>query len=303
MSLEYTALEQLCNTAKQAAIAAGNHIAGVDRSTLLVEHKASGSSLASQVVTEVDRHCDQLINRYLLERGNHANLALLSEESAEHHNQQTKNRFNQPYYWCIDPLDGTLPFTQGKAGYAVSIALVSQTGTPVIGVVYDPVNNTLYSAIKNGGAFKNGKPIQVAKPGTDSDGTLTVYADNSFKTAAHYLTTQNSLTKIAAELGTNGYTEIYGNGAVKNACAVLSNPLACYFKFPKATTGGGSVWDFSATACIIQEAGGWVSGFYGEPLNLNPKGSTFMNQQGVIFTSGKGIAEAIMSLRENNFWV
>ena len=299
MLLKYTALQQLCYTAKQAAIAAGNHIASVDRSTLVIDYKASGSSLASQVVTEVDRHCDQLIESVLLDSNNHYHLALLSEESAEHHNQQTKNRFNQPYYWCVDPLDGTLPFTQGKAGYAVSIALVSQTGNPVIGVVYDPVNSVLYSAIKNGGAFKNGSPIQVTKPSSSGEAPLTVYADNSFKTEAHYSATQNSLKKIAAALGSSGHTEIYGNGAVKNACSVLSNPLACYFKFPKVTPGGGSVWDFSATACIVQEAGGWASSFAGKPLNLNPKGSPFMNQQGVIFASDKTIAEAIMGLRKS----
>ncbi|SMF48648.1 3'(2'), 5'-bisphosphate nucleotidase [Alteromonadaceae bacterium Bs31] len=297
MPLNSRELEQLCDLARQAALAAGRHIASVDRNTLAVEHKAAGCSLASQVVTEVDRHCDHLIKNYLQESCTKYNLALLSEESAEQQDQQVQNRFSQEYFWCVDPLDGTLPFTQGKAGYAVSIALVSQTGTPLLGVVYDPVHEQVISAVKGAGALINGKPIQITERFGGSGSTLAVYADNSFKLDERYAATQNSLRNIAADFAADGYSEIYGNGSVKNACALLTAPLACYFKFPKATAGGGSVWDFSASACIVKEAGGWVSNFAGAALDLNRKGSTFMNHQGVIYASDKRLAQAIMGLK------
>ena len=54
-------------------------------------------------------------------------------------------RLELNYFWCIDPLDGTLPFIEGKVGYAVSIGLVSRDGTPLIGVVCDPYHQTLSS--------------------------------------------------------------------------------------------------------------------------------------------------------------
>ena len=46
-----------------------------------------------------------------------------------------------------------------------------------------------------------------------------------------------------------------GGGAVLNACQVLEHPPALYFKRPKKQPGGGSLWDFAATACLFEEAG------------------------------------------------
>jgi len=293
MTLSSEALEQLCEQAKQAALAAGQYIASVDRSQLTVEHKNAGGTLASQVVTEVDRQCEKIIIGHLAESCRQYDLALLSEESAEQHTRETKNRFTQDYFWCIDPLDGTLPFTQGKPGYAVSIAFVSKAGTPVMGVVYDPVSQDLFYAIEGLGAFKNNQPlIMPSQNGT----TLTVMADHSFKDEPSYPQLQLLLQSAATELGCEGVNEVYGNGAVKNACGLLGRAPACYLKRPKATEGGGSLWDFSATACVIKEAGGWVSDFSGRPLDLNRAGSTFMNHRGVLFASSAEVARSIIRL-------
>jgi len=315
MRLNAEVLQELCEQAKNAAVAAGQYIESVDRSQLAVEHKATGNSLASLVVTEVDRECERIIRDTLRESCRQYDLALLSEESAEDHAREIKNRFTQNYFWCVDPLDGTLPFTQGKPGYAVSIALVSKSGTPMLGVVYDPVTRDLFHALdvsgfneidasgfhaKEGcGAFKNGQRLSIpSKPAMPAGGqsTLTVFADHSFKDDPCYPQLQSQLKRAATELVCDGVTEVYGNGAVKNACGLFSDAPTCYLKRPKATEGGGSLWDLSATACIIKAAGGWVSDFNGQPLDLNPRGSTFMNQHGILFASSAEVARAIIGL-------
>jgi len=284
-------------------VAAGEYIESierVDRSQLAVEHKVTGNSLASQVVTEVDRECERIIRDALRESCDQYDLALLSEESADQHAREKKSRFTQDYFWCIDPLDGTLPFTQGKPGYAVSIALVSKIGTPMIGVVYDPVTQDLFHAIDAGGAFKNKQRFSShSKPEMPASGqsTLTVFADHSFKDDPCYPQLQTLLQSAATELGCDGFTEVYGNGAVKNACGLLSGAPACYLKRPKEAEGGGSLWDFSATACILKEAGGWVSDFNGQPLDLNRFDSTFMNQRGVLLASSDEVARSVIRLR------
>ena len=94
------------------------------------EFKSAGNTLASQVVTQVDLACDKCIKGILKESCERHDIAVLTEESID-----DKQRFIKDYFWCVDPLDGTLPFIEGRTGYAVSIALVSQKGTPVIGVV------------------------------------------------------------------------------------------------------------------------------------------------------------------------
>ena len=70
-----------------------------------------------------------------------------------------------------------------------------------------------------------------------------------------------------------------------NACSVLENFPACYFKFPKSKNGGGSIWDFAATTCIYQELGLPATNFEGGKLDLNRKDSTFMNHQGVFYAN------------------
>lgn len=76
----------------------------------------------------------------------------MTEESPDN-----RERLKKDFFWCIDPLDGTLPFIESTSGYAVSIALVAHDGTPYIGVIYDPVEQVLYHAVKGCGVLRNGK--------------------------------------------------------------------------------------------------------------------------------------------------
>ncbi len=297
MRLNQDDFQQLCKLAKQAAIEAGQYIASVDLSDITIDRKDTGTSLSSQVVTQVDRYCDQLIRDCLQQSCERFELALLSEESSEVQERQHKNRFTEDYFWCVDPLDGTLPFTQGKPGYAVSIALVSKAGHAVIGVVYDPETNKLYHAIEGQGAYVNDQAIDInaSLTSTKTVATLTVYADLSFNKYPHYQQIQSLLNSVAVSVGCHKVQEIYGNGAVKNACAVLFNSRACYIKYPKKSAGGGCLWDFAATACIVKEAGGWVSDIYGNSLDLNRCDSLFMNLNGVMFCSSETLAMPFFS--------
>jgi 3'-phosphoadenosine 5'-phosphosulfate (PAPS) 3'-phosphatase len=68
-----------------------------------------------------------------------------------------------------------------------------------------------------------------------------------------------------------------------NGIHVLENGPACMLKLPKKESGGGSIWDFAATACIFQELGLPATNFEGGRLDLNRKDGTFMNHQGVFY--------------------
>ena len=134
MQLNQTALGRLAGIATKAAREAGTLIAHTNGREVAVQHKAGGESLASQVVTEVDERSQAIILKHLRPTCAAYDLALLSEELPDDGSRLEKDAF-----WCIDPLDGTLPFTEGIPGYAVSIALVARDGTPLIGVVTDPI--------------------------------------------------------------------------------------------------------------------------------------------------------------------
>lgn len=68
------------------------------------------------------------------------------------------------YAWVCDPIDGTMPYSCGLPTFTFSLALVDQTtGQPVVAVVNDPIMKNMYWAIKDGGAFRNGKKIHVSQ--------------------------------------------------------------------------------------------------------------------------------------------
>ncbi len=285
MSLSEQVLLELYDVATLAACQAGRLIANYGDEQVQIERKAGGDSLASQVVTEVDRLSQNLILEHLLPTCETYELGLLTEES-----EDDRSRLDKDYFWCIDPLDGTLPFVESTPGYSVSIALVSRQGVPVLGVVYDPVENTLYQGRRGKGARRNGEPWKLAPKASVVDRPLTFISDRSFEGDPRYEDTLKSLKEAAFELGCDGLTTILIGGAAMNACWTLEKAPACYFKFPKSKPGGGSLWDFAATACIVNEAGGVATDVSGKPLDLNRADSTFMNHRGVLFASDLRIA-------------
>lgn len=287
MKLSASDLRELADSAIAAAGQAAEMIA---RSRpRAVEYKAGARSIASQVVTEIDRRSEDLILTALAPSVERFALGLLTEEQAD-----DRGRLTADYFWCIDPLDGTLPFVEGNSGYAVSIALVGRDGTPWIGVVHDPVESTVLSAIAGAGAFRNGRPWPLEPPVRGE--ALSVFADRSFLRRNDYDLLVERLDEHARRSGLTGLRLHATGGAVMNACGVLANPPACYFKYP-SQTGGGSLWDFAATACLFHEVGALATDMHGGPLDLNRSDSSLMNHRGVLFATDEVLAERIRSLR------
>ena len=96
-------------------------------------------------------------------------------------------------------------------------------------------------------------------------------------------------------MGLTGLQLHASGGAVMNACGVLADPPACNVKQPMPT-GGGSLWDFAATACLFQEWGRPFSDIHGDKLELNPEGSTFMNQKGALYATDEVLAEKVKEI-------
>lgn len=294
MRLSSNDLYLLSQCAISAATQAGHLIARYSQSHVVVNTKNGGTSLAAQVVTEVDHLSQDIILKTLLPSCLIYDLALLSEESPDDCQRLTKD-----YFWCIDPLDGTLPFIESVPGYSVSIALVSREGQSLLGVVYDPVTQTLYHAIQGKGAWQNHETFSSKSASPSLIQTLTLITDKSFTQDALYSATLAELENLAKNLGYGGFELQLQGGAAMNACHVLNDPASCYFKFPKPQLGGGSIWDYAATACLFAEASLSVSDIHGQSLVLNPEGSTFMNHCGVLYASSPAIANGMMQLYQN----
>lgn len=294
MILNRDQLIDLSKVAMEAAREAAGLIAVYAQKDVKVERKAGGENFASQVVTEVDRVSQELILNKFQATFSDYDLGILTEES-----EDNQSRFSKDYFWCIDPLDGTLPFTEKREGYSVSIALVSRKGIPEIGVVVNPVNNIVYHAVKGEGVYKNGQKILLTDLKRDGD-IFTLVFDRSFLKQDTFEPTINFFKKKITDWGYSKLNLINQGGAVMNACWVLENGPACYFKFPKKAEGGGSLWDFAATACIFNELNAIAGDFNGNPLNINQE-SLYMNQGGVIYCTDQFVLETLKSLnREIN---
>lgn len=269
-------LSHLNKIAIKAALAAGKVIQQYMNVDVKVEKKKGGESYSSQVVTAVDIACEKVILSHLLPTCDEFDVALLSEET-----EDDGSRLEEDFFWCIDPMDGTLAFINKHPGFSVSIALISKDGTPQIGVVYDPSTDIMYNAIKGVGAFKNGSPWEIKH----TNDHLTYVTDRKLKDTPGAAEIENLLHEQVKKLNLNGVKEIAGAGSVLNGILVLENGPACMLKLPKKENGGGCLWDFAATACIYQELGLPATDFGGGRLDLNRKDGSFMNQEGVFYAN------------------
>ena len=198
------------------------------------------------------------------------------------------SRFEKDFFWCVDPLDGTLPFIEGRPGFAVSIALVQKSGIPVLGVIYDPHQKTLVSSSYGGIVREFG-----SRWDSYNDQEFVWYLDHSLRKNPRFETIKELVSKIMNEQGASHLLIKEGMGAVMNAYHVWKNPNSIYFKLPKSEKGGGAIWDFAASVCLFNESGHQVRDFFGKDINLNPKHSLYMNRQGITFTSSPRLKQLL----------
>lgn len=275
-----------CATAQQA----GELIARYADTPIKSHAKQSGDTPASQVVTEIDYKSEALIINALSPSLEKFDLAMLSEEKPD-----DQQRLIKDYFWCIDPLDGTLAFTESQPGYSVSIALVAKDGSPMVGAIYDPITQTLYSACHEQGAFKNKNAWAIDN--ISKNNCVSLPCDRSLVARDDFTKLKKAVTTLIIKHEYPGVTLIQNQGAVMNAMSALTQAPGLYFKPPKPQAGGGSLWDFAASACLYKELGMITCNFHGNRLDLNRPDSTFMNHQGVIFTTDPELASAIADLK------
>ena len=280
-------LEALTRKAVQAAREAGQIIRSHQDREIDVLHKEGGHTYASQVVTEVDRKAQDAILQVLEPSCEECDLAVLTEES-----EDDGGRLEKDAFWCIDPMDGTLPFIRKEPGYSVSIALVARDGSPQIGVIYDPVHDVLWQSTKGQGVRRNGEVWTMESQGKE----LTFTYDRSFEGRPERERVLRDLEAYAQTIGLKKLVATQFGGAVINACHALESAPGCHFKFAKPQEGGGSLWDYAATACLFEEAGAVVTDVYGEPLDLNRSDSTFMNHRGAVYATDENLAQRIRAI-------
>ena len=288
--LDLDQLERLALVAQEAARQAGGFVQQASHKESEVLQKEGGSSLSSKVLTAVDLQSQKIILNRLENSIKEFNFGLLTEEA-----EDDGSRFTKTHFWCIDPLDGTLPFTERHSGYAVSIALVSRSGEALIGVVYDPVSDHLYCAIKGQGVKRN----EAEWMPTNTSNRLLLCSNRSLKRSPRYSKLLKEIKALAEQNGQKTVEERQWGGTVMNAIWILEEGPGCYVVLPKKEKGGGSIWDFAAIVAIYNELSLPATNFDGYSILLNTPGTTFMNEQGALFCSSLTLHASLSKLAKD----
>ena len=162
---------------------------------------------------------------------------------------------SSPYVWIIDPLDGTTNFAHGFPAYCVSIGLEYQ-GQSVLGVIYDPTRDELFSATHGGGAHMNGHPIHVSKTALlDQSLLVTGFAYDIRETKRNNL---DHFVRFA----------LRAQGIRRTGSAALDLCYVAAGRFDGFWEVRLNPWDMAAGTVILREAGGEVTNFRGEAHSL-----------------------------------
>ena len=278
----------LSTIAGQAAREAGDMIASRFGRQNKVSQKAGGSS-ASQVVTEVDLKSESIIKERMRQTLDEFDLGFLSEETPD-----DRSRLEKDYFWCIDPLDGTLSFVNQEPGSAVSIGLVTKAGKAEIGVAYDIANRDLYVAVSGKNVTMNGSTFREKR--SEDKKLLFIASDHSFDSNIYIKEIKEHLKNLAELMGLSGVHYLPAMGGVMNAITLMRKQNGIYFKFPKKEEGGGSLWDYSAITALYHCLGLSATDIHLGALELNRADSLYMNHRGAIFATSLDLALAINTM-------
>ncbi|MBE6144102.1 MAG: inositol monophosphatase [Firmicutes bacterium] len=190
------------------------------------------------IVTKADTE----INKYLIKR--------VKEAFPTHSVDGEEEQFGKSdYVWVCDPVDGTAMYARHIPVAVFSLALVVD-GSSTIGVVYDPFTNSMYSAIKGQGAYKNGEKIRVNDIALDDMKSVSNF---DMWPEAEY-----NLYDSIKELGKKTY--FIGIGSVIRACMCVANGDFNLAIFPGTKHKN---CDIAAAKVIVEEAGGKVTDLFG----------------------------------------
>ena len=224
-------LKQVCNSAKEI---------GAYLKTEQSKLKASAVEMkglrdyVSYVDEEAEKQLVAALKNYIPDAG------FLTEE-------ETVKQTEKEYTWIIDPLDGTSNYVHGIAPYNVSIALMHKKEI-ILGVVYDPLSNEMFTAIKGERAHLNSEVINVSTKDELKNSFLGFgipYQVDS-KTAA-------ILKNIWEHFGQASF-RLNGAAAIE-LCFVACGRYDAFFH------SGLSAWDVAAGGFILQQAGGKITDY------------------------------------------
>ena len=155
--------------------------------------------------------------------------------------------------WVIDPIDGTTSYSHNLPLFCVSIAAISSFGEQLIGVVYDPMRDEMFTAIRGKGAWLNGSSLHVSQIDTVDEAILALDWCGAPELRRKTL---DSLNQIGERVRT---VRAIGTAALAMSW-LAAGRLDCFYNF------NIKPWDVAAATLIVREAGGVATYPDGKPM-------------------------------------
>ncbi|MCD8501914.1 MAG: inositol monophosphatase family protein [Bacillaceae bacterium] len=241
--------------AKKWTLEAGEHLRESLKLAIDVEFKTS----ASDLVTEKDREIEQFFAKKINEH--FPNHYILGEEgTVENQNYNVRSET----VWIIDPIDGTTNFVNQKMNFAISVALYEK-GLPVFGIVYDPIKDELFHALKGKGAYVNDEKLVPLKPVALKNSLL------SFNAMWAIPNEKVDYKKMWPLIEKSRGVRYIGSAALEIVWIAVGR-LDAYIDFRL------SPWDIAAGVIILQELGGEVHTLEEQLFDLFVTSSTLFSR-------------------------
>jgi myo-inositol-1(or 4)-monophosphatase len=202
----------------------------------------------ADLVTQADRASEKLIVAHIRKRW--PGHDLIGEEGS-------RTETGSDYRWYVDPLDGTTNFAHGYPVFCVSIAL-EYKGERIAGVVYDPNRNEMFTAAQGRGAKLNGSAIDVSRTSRLQESLIAT----GFPSRKRH---QNPNIHFYHQLTLRSHGVRRAGSAALDLCYVTCGRYDAFWEFNLNS------WDTAAGVLLVQEAGGRVTNFRGEPFSIDSR--------------------------------
>lgn len=235
----------MLNIAQKAARAAGDlMVRAMDR----IEYIEVTEKSQNDFVTEVDMQAEKEIIFHLNRA--YPEHSFLAEESGEIVGKDRNHK------WIIDPIDGTANFMRNIPHFCVSIALEVK-GRIELGVIFDPIRDEMFTAMKGRGVQLNNRRLRVSKTIKMERALLsTGLPFRNEELLEKYMVGFNVLTKSASDIRRLG-------SAALDLAYVAAGRIDGYWEYALAP------WDVAAGALMVREAGGFVTDMEGKDDFVN----------------------------------
>jgi 3'(2'), 5'-bisphosphate nucleotidase len=267
--------EKELTTAVCLAREAGAAVMNFYRTSFVVEEKLGLDNFV-EPVTEADRAASRIIVCGL--QNAFPNDGILSEEEID-----TAARLSKTRSWFVDPIDGTRGFANREGDFAVQIGLCAN-GDPVLGVVFEPLVDRMFWAIKNAGAWlelPNCTPQR-----------LTVSDKTDFSEMILAASRSHRSPRMNAVVENFGFRREIKRGSVGVKVGLLTmRECDIYIHLSPRT----KQWDTCAPQIILEEAGGKMTDLFGKKIIYNTPDA--QNYNGVLSTNGISHQKAVETLK------